>query len=209
MPDLLAPENAFLLGYLTKPHGIKGELRAHLEVQDLEPYLSIDSVYIERQDHAGAGVLTPVTVERIRPEGGDTEVLLQLAGVKDRNQAEQLAGLALYLPDSLLPPLAPGQFYYHQIIGYTVVDAVDGNIGTIEDIYESTGNDLVQVRHPEGQEVLVPLVDGIVGAADHDACVLHVTLPEGLLALYLNEPPPADDADPLDELLPPGARRVW
>ncbi|GAB3834787.1 ribosome maturation factor RimM [Hymenobacter jeollabukensis] len=194
-------DESYELGYVVKTHGLRGQMVAELDVDDVADYLDVEEVFVERP--AGSGKLHRFEVERLTPQNG-TRVLLKLKTVERIEDAELFRGLKLFRPLEDLPELADDQFYFHEVVGYTVVDANLGQLGTVETFYELPEQVLLAMRY-QGQEVLIPVVDELVQHADEDTKELHVTLPAGLLDIYLNPTAPDEDdaedtgADKADE----------
>ena len=67
--------------------------------------------------------------------------------------------------------------------GWTVVDAVVGEIGPVLGIVERPGQDLLEIGRQEAPSVLVPLVDELVLGIDVHSKTIRVELPKGLLDL--------------------------
>lgn len=179
-------EDCFQLGQIRRPHGILGEVKAFFDVDDIEPYIDKESVYILQ-----GSKLTPFVIETFRPISG-TLAVIKFQGIYDRTQAESLGGAEMYLPLSELPPLEDGQFYYHDIIGYKIVDAREGELGTVERIIEMPGNDLIDMKY-QARQVFIPMNDAIVKRADHATRSIHTELPEGLLEIYMGNSKGSDN----------------
>jgi len=96
-----------------------------------------------------------------------------------------LKSKGLFLPLKLLPQLDDNQFYYHQVINYEVKDEKNGKIGIIKDVNSSSKQDLLIVENTDAKEILIPVIDDIIIMVDHDAEVISVDLPDGLLDVYL------------------------
>jgi 16S rRNA processing protein RimM len=64
-----------------------------------------------------------------------------------------------------------------------VADETRGDLGTVEDVVETGGADLLLVREASGRERLVPLAREIVVGIDEKAGRIVVRLPEGLFEL--------------------------
>lgn len=171
-------EDCFELGVIRRPHGLDGEMMVELDVDDPELYMDKEVVFVEQK----AG-LVPYMVTYFHPHKGG--FISRFQEVDSIEAAQKLAGARLFLPLSQLPPLADGQFYYHDIIGYQVADEAMGLLGTVETVYEADIQDLVVMRY-KGHEVLIPITDTIVLRADHAQKQLITRLPEGLLEVYLN-----------------------
>lgn len=110
---------------------------------------------------------------------------MALQDVDDTEQAEVLVGRQLYLPADALPELNEHQFYYHEVKGYDVVDKNEGRLGSLEDVLEYPGQDLLQVFYNQ-TEILIPISDETIEKVDREAKTLHIAMPDGLLDVYLN-----------------------
>ncbi|ELR71370.1 16S rRNA processing protein RimM [Fulvivirga imtechensis AK7] len=171
-------DECFQLGYVIKRHGLSGEVNIFLDVDFPQEYQELESVFVEINDK-----LVPFFVDSLILKGN--KAIVRFEDVNTVDGAEELKGKRLYLPLSNLPQLDEGQFYFHEIIGYQVMDAVVGAIGEVRDVYSSPQQDLLAVDH-DGKEILIPIIDDIIGKADHDKKELQVALPEGLLDIYLD-----------------------
>ena len=182
-------DDCYQLGSIVKPHGLKGFVVAFLDVDDLEAYRKMKSVWLEMPPTPGK--LTAYAVDR---------VLLKLQGVDSVEAAEPFRNAKLYQALEALPELEDDQFYFHDVIGYAVVDEELGELGIVETFYEMPQQDLMGMRY-QGQEVLIPVVDELVLHADEAERKLHVRLPEGLLDVYLK--PASRERDEPDEFIEP------
>lgn len=171
-------KDCFELGYITKTHGLDGEVIFFLDVDDTDAYLNLDAVFLEIK-----GNLVPYFIESISKH--KERFIVALEDVDTVEDAEALKGSALYLPLTALPKLEEGQFYYHDIIGFTVVDKQLGDLGTVTDVYTGGSQDVIAMKY-KGVEVLIPVSDDIVGDAVFEKKQLLVNLPEGLLDVYLS-----------------------
>jgi 16S rRNA processing protein RimM len=186
-------DDYYQLGSIGKPHGLKGFVVAFLDVDDPDAYRKVKSVLLELP--TAPGKLVAYDVEKLQPQTNE-RALLKLKGIDRIEDAEPLRNARLYRALQDLPALAEDQFYFHDVIGYTVVDARLGSLGTVESFYELPQQDVLAMRY-QGQEVLIPVVDELVSRADQGAKTLHVNLPEGLLEVYLT--PPSRERDEPDE----------
>jgi 16S rRNA processing protein RimM len=178
-------EECFLCGYIAKPHGYKGEVTLVLDVDNPAAYSDLDSFFVLIQ-----GSLVPYFVEEIRLQ--EDKAIVKLEDVATQEAAQALVGNQVYLPMNNLPELEEGQFYYHDIIGYRVVDTTAGELGEVTNVYEFPHQDLIAMNYQE-QEVLIPVIDEIVLKADHTKKQLMVNLPEGLLDIYTMDAGTPDD----------------
>ncbi|MCC9137916.1 ribosome maturation factor RimM [Pontibacter silvestris] len=184
----------FLLGYIVKTHGTKGQVVAFFDVDYPEDYEDLESVFLEQQ-----GRLIPFFIAGMEPQQKG-RFIISFEDIKTMEQAEKLRNTSLYLPLDKLPELKEDQFYFHDVIGYKVVDENHGELGTVKDFYDMPQQQLMAMDYL-GQEMLVPVNDDIMLRADHEAKALHVKLPEGLLEVYTQPgtPEATDEQDDATE----------
>lgn len=176
--DTMQKEQCFELGAIQKAKGLAGELVLFLDVDDPSHYEALDIILIENKAQ-----LIPHFITQIRIQGERAYIFLE--GIDHVDKTSEFVGSKVYLPLERLPKLPEGEFYLHEIIGYTLIDQNKGELGTVENIYESH-QDLLVFYH-QGKEILVPIAEGIVLHANHNKKELHVNLPEGLIDIYLEE----------------------
>src|ERR1700681_1490039 len=106
--DPAKPTKRVCVGAVAGAHGVQGAVR-------------IKSFTADPKDVARYGPLENETGERpfsVRLAGSAKGgVIARLAGVTDRNHAEALRGLRLYLPRAALPPTADEEYYHADLIG--------------------------------------------------------------------------------------------
>ena len=174
------PESKLVvIGEVVKPHGIRGELcvESHAE----SPSLFAPGRRVGLRPPGG-----PVRFVKIlssRPHQG--RVLMFVEGVADRNAAETLRRVEMVVPAEDMPPLAEGEVYLHEMIGYDVLLADTGRkIGVLESFLDVPGQDVWVVRAPDGREILFPANEGTLEDIDTATRSIRVNPPEGLLELY-------------------------
>ena len=171
-------KDCFNLGKITKPFGLKGEVVFFLDVDEPENYAALDSVFVEVKNQ-----LVPYFIQSIRINGNKATVLFE-----DLSREESLAliGCDLYLPLDLLPKLTGKKFYFHEIIGFTVIDSEKGDIGTVASVIDYPAQPLFQIIN-NGTEILLPVIDQIIDSVDREKRTIAVTAPNGLIDLYLQK----------------------
>lgn len=171
-------ENGFFyLGTLTKPFGLKGGLCAFFDTDNPENYTQLPAVFLDLD-----GEMIPYTIENITYRGNN-QFILQLSGIGP-DEARDFAGVELYLPMDQLPKLPGNRFYFHEVIGFTVIDELKGEIGTCREFLEVSNNPIMVVAHDD-KEILIPASQQFVTGIDRENRILHILAPEGLIEMYL------------------------
>ena len=127
-----------------------------------------------RLEHEHLGELT---VEGSRRH--HNRLLVKFSGVDAREEAERLQG-ALFVATADLRNLGPGEFWEHELVGATVVDATGRALGSVTALVRGPAQDLLEVQTVAGER-LVPLVADIVVEVDVAAGRIKVDPPAGLL----------------------------
>ena len=168
------------VGKLQKTHGLKGGLQASIDLYDPEILSDAKVLFVEIKN-----AFAPYFVENINISGSKAIVLFD--EIKDVNQANTLRGLSLYVSTEHFPAIQDDESWqYDDIIGYTIVDKTHGELGKIEDVFETTGQDLIAMIYKE-KEVLIPVVEQIILKVNKKTKTMEVQLPDGLLELYLQD----------------------
>lgn len=169
----------FYLGLITKPFGYKGQAFIYLDTDQPEKYSELDSVFLYLD-----GEMLPYMIEEIQLRGSN-QAVVKFKDV-DGDEIKSLLKTELYLPVSALPPLTGNKFYYHEVIGFSVIDSNKGNIGKIVDFIDVIQQPIMQIDY-NGTEVLIPAIDHIFNTIDRIKKEIHITAPDGLIEVYLDE----------------------
>jgi 16S rRNA processing protein RimM len=168
----------FYLGKILKPIGGKGHLVVLLDVDDPVKYTKLESVFVA-VDHNRI----PYSVRSVELKPGN-RAIFKFEDVDSLQDALPFSGHELYLPIVLLPQLKGKSFYHHEITGFTVIDKIHGNIGTITSVLDLPQQSLLRVQHGN-KEILIPMVQDVIRKVDRKNKVITVQAPEGLIEIYL------------------------
>ena len=109
-----------------------------------------------------------------------SSLLLKLDGIETRDQAEEMRGKWVEVPEGQTPPLPQGKYYHFQLIGLQVYTIENQYLGVIDEILATGANDVYLVRD-EGKQVLIPALEKVIKEVDVDSGIMKVALPKGLL----------------------------
>ena len=91
-------------------------------------------------------------------------VAVRLEGVETREQAQALTGTEVQVGRDELPPTAPGEFYWHDLLGLEAANEAGDPLGRIVEILELPAHPVLGLRGD--RERLVPLVPERLVAVD-------------------------------------------
>lgn len=174
------------MGRIGAAHGIRGEVR-------------LSSFTENPLDIAGYGPLETdrpgvfVTIAKARM--GKNVVIATLKGVSDRNEAEKLNGVSLYIPREKLPEADEDEFYHADLIGLEV-RLEDGSVlGRVTALANFGSDDLLDVKLAKGKSVYLPFTRAVVPVVDVAGGFVTAIPPEGWLEDTPRDP---EDIDPDD-----------
>jgi 16S rRNA processing protein RimM len=148
------------LGQIGAPHGVRGEVR--LRSFTGEPGAIAGYGPLETEDGR------VLEIESLRP--AKDHFVAALSGVRDRDAAERLTNVKLYVPRERLPELEEtDEFYHADLIGLAAFDRAGRRLGTVVAVHNFGAGDLIELRADGSEteliafnEINVPEVD--VGA---------------------------------------------
>ncbi len=104
---------------------------------------------------AGEGQEVCYAVESVAP-GRRGELRVALEGVEDRDAAEALRGRRVLVEAAELEALPAGEYYGYQLVGCRIEGQDGALVGTVREIWETGGPDLLVVEGEGGREHLLP-----------------------------------------------------
>lgn len=113
-------------------------------------------------------------------------LLAQIDGITDRDAAEALRGLRLYIPRSRLPELEAETYYHADLIGLAVVTLTGEDFGTVRSVQDYGAGELLEIERPDHTTLFLPF---------NHAAVPEVSLTKGQLMVD----PSALDFAPTDK----------
>ena len=138
-------------------HGIRGEVRLRSFTGD--PMAIASYGPLESEDGTRR-----FTIETLRP--AKDHFVARLEGVGDRNAAEQLTNLRLYVARDRLPPAGDGEFYHADLVGLAAVTPDGAALGTVTAVHNFGAGDVIEIKPASGEALLVPFTDAAVPEID-------------------------------------------
>lgn len=151
-PPIGEPEY-LVVGFLRRPHGLKGEIVMDVH-SDFPERLKTGLTLYVGEDYA------PMTLASRRPH--QDGLLVRFRGVKTPEEAGYYRNTWVYVPSADRPPLPPGEYYHHQLLGIAVITDEGQNLGVLTDILETGANDVYVVQGVDGREILLPAIPAVI-----------------------------------------------
>lgn len=164
-----------LLGPVTKVHGLRGEVKIYCYSGQPENFSSYNEVVLVD----GTGNLSPALgVEKFRIQG--KAVIVRLAAITSREQAEKIVGNGVLLAKNLLPDTEEGEYYWYRYEGKCAADLNGQTIGRIVGLFNNGAQDILVVQAGK-REILIPVTKSTIAGETEEQVIIDP--PPGLLEL--------------------------
>ena len=174
------PDDAIELGRIQDAWGIKGWVRVQPHSADTEALLASSQWFLmppearfARGFSAFSGCVDVVVSEVKAHTDG---LVAQIEGVNDRNTAEALKGVRIYLPRSAFPATPEGEYYWVDLIGLDVVNREGVHLGVVRDLMPTGPTSVLVLEYTEtvdgaaqNAERMIPFVAAYVDDVDKAA----------------------------------------
>ncbi len=160
------------VGSLRRSHGVRGEMVMEV-ITDFPERLKPNTKVFVGDSHQ------PMTLAgtRFHNEG----LLVKFKNIDTPEDAARYRNQQVYVSAADRPKLPKGQYYYHELIGFDVVDEADHSIGILSAIMQTGANDVYVVTQSDGKEILLPVISSVVLDIATDRRLIRVRLIPGLL----------------------------
>jgi 16S rRNA processing protein RimM len=150
------------------PHGVRGEVRLKPFTQDplsVTRYGALESEDGKRR----------FEIESVRP--AKEMLVARLKGVTDRNAAEELKNIRLYVAREKLPHPEDDEFYHADLVGLTAHKQNGETVGIVKAVHNFGAGDLIEIEPPGGLTIMLPFNETTVPLVDVAGGKIVVELP--------------------------------
>ncbi len=147
-------ENPVLMATIGAAQGLRGEVRVRSYTAD--PTALGDYGNLHSEDGRVFEILEIREAKNV--------AVVRFRGINDRNAAETLNGLELFIERENLPDdeLEEDEFYYADLEGLEAVDQDGKSYGTVSAVYDFGAGDLLELKGPGRRPALIPFSEAAV-----------------------------------------------
>jgi len=167
---LPASNRLIAVGIFGAPHGVRGELRVKSYTEDPKTI----GAYGSLTDKTGRAIFKLTAARVMR----DRMLVVRLAGVTSRDDAEKLTGVEVFVMREQLPPLADDEFYHADLVGLEALTDAGGRLGRVVALHNFGAGDILEIAPASGGETfMLPFSKGAAVEVDLGAGRIVVALP--------------------------------
>lgn len=162
------------LGKILSPHGIRGQVKVLPFTENPENIISYGPLTDKRGERQFS--LRIVAEQK-------QHLIVAIEGVTNRNDAEKLRGIELFVSKDLLPETEEEEFYHHDLINLKVVLTDKTRYGTIKSVQNFGAGDLLEIALSESKKtVFLPFTKAIVPEIHLSEGYVIIVPPEEVIA---------------------------
>jgi 16S rRNA processing protein RimM len=153
-------------------HGIRGEVRLFVDADDPLAVKKLGAL----EDETGSQQFRIAALRE-----GNGHLIVRFEGIADRDSAERLTNLELFVPRERLPKQKDANTFYQADLVGLRVESIDGvELGTIAAVRNFGAGDLLEIaRAKGGATFMIPFVAQFVPSVDIKGGRVVVDPPEG------------------------------
>lgn len=158
-------ENLICVAVVATAHGVRGALKLRCFTERPEDVAAYGALF-DRHGHR----LFNLTIVSAAKGGA----IAKADGIDDREAAEALRGVELFIPRSALPEPNEDEFYYSDLEGLDVVDTDGVRLGVVKQVVNHGAGDLIEMQNDQGELQIFPFDKATVPVIDLDNRRLQV-----------------------------------
>ena len=171
------PNDLIVVAHIAKTRGLRGEVVADLLTDFPDRFENLKSL----TGISAEGSQRSLQIEEQWFHGD--RIVFKFAGFDRIEEAKELVGYALAVPEDERMELPPDSFYEWELIGCRV-QTVDGKqIGEVKSVMHTGGVEILSVLDDQDRDRLIPMASEIVVEIDKEKKLIRIDPPEGLLEL--------------------------
>lgn len=162
------------VGVIRKPHGVRGEASVEPWTNSPDRFDDLTSVTLVSSDETST---REARIESVRVHGD--RALVKFAGIDAPEDVDPLRNWTIEIPESEARELEENEYFLHDLVGLTLIDAEGREQGRVIEVYEGGGGILLQVQRGD-RKFDVPFASEICTKIDLQSKTMTVNLPEGI-----------------------------
>ena len=162
------------VGVIRKPHGVRGEASVEPWTTSPDRFDDLTNVTLVSPDESST---REMRIESVRVHAG--RALVKFDGIDTPEDVDPFRNWTVEIPENEARELEENEYFLHDLVGLTLIDAEGREQGKVIDLYEGGGGILLQVQRGD-RRFDVPFASEICTKIDLESKTMTVKLPEGI-----------------------------
>ena len=143
--------NWIVIGRFGRPHGVKGSVTVNSFTEPRDNILSYTDWHVSLNN-------TWQPIKLLSAQNYNKTIVAQIEGYPEREDVAELTNAEIAVHQEQLAPLAPGEYYWYQLIGMNVVNQQGQSFGAVTEVLPTGANDVLIVQGEKRH--LIPYLPG-------------------------------------------------
>ncbi len=162
-------EQRFRIGEIANTHGIRGEVKVYPTTDDVARFKKLKECILETKQEE---MLLHVESCKFFKQFA----ILKFKEFNNINEVEQYKHCSLYVDREDAVKCEEDEYYIADLVGCTVYNEDDSELGELIDVIQTGANDVYVVRMESGKELMIPAIK---------ECILSVSITERRVKVHL------------------------
>ncbi|MDY2789493.1 MAG: ribosome maturation factor RimM [Lachnospiraceae bacterium] len=162
-------EQRFRIGEIANTHGIRGEVKVYPTTDDVARFKKLKKCILETKQ--GEMLLHVESCKFFKQFA-----ILKFKEFNNINEVEQYKHCSLYVEREDAVKCEEDEYYIADLVGCTVYNEDDSELGDLIDVIQTGANDVYVVRMESGKELMIPAIK---------ECILSVSITERRVKVHL------------------------
>ena len=162
-------EQRFRIGEIANTHGIRGEVKVYPTTDDVARFKKLKKCILEAKQ--GEMLLHVESCNFF-----EQFAILKFKEFNNINEVEQYKHCSLYVEREDAVKCEEDEYYIADLVGCTVYNEDDSELGDLIDVIQTGANDVYVVRMESGKELMIPAIK---------ECILSVSITERRVKVHL------------------------
>jgi 16S rRNA processing protein RimM len=167
------PGDRIAIGIIRKAHGVRGEASVEAWSDSPERFAELRAVTLVSPND----LTREASIESVRIHAG--RALVKFSGIDSPEDVRSVQNWTVEIPETDARKLDADEYFLHDLIGLTLIDADGRERGKVVEVEETAGGLLLVVDGPR-RRYDVPFAAEICTKVDLEAKTIAVTLPAGI-----------------------------
>lgn len=166
-------KNCYFLGKIIQQYKKKKKVIINLDTDEPNFYLNLKSIFIEFYNKLFLFLLSSSKLNEKK------NLIISFKDIS-YNFINMFVGKSVFLPLNTLPKLEGNNFYYHEVIGFTIKNQFHKQIGIITLINDQTHQNYFIIETSVKKNIYIPIIHSWIIEINRKIKIIIMSLPEGI-----------------------------
>jgi len=155
-PILKIPNDLFVIGKIGAAHGILGMMKLFSFTENKSDIFKYYPWFLKKNNQW-------IKLDLEYKKNIKHFFFIKIKNINNRNEAQKLTNCRVMIEKKRLPLLKKNEYYWHDLLNFTVVSVTGYNFGIVENLIRTKSNDILVIinyeKNMKKTEILIPFLE--------------------------------------------------